>query len=208
MRAADCKRVAGVRQRRGGERDNRLGAGGLDRGRDAELVTAHAVCIADSVHGDRQALAEAGQEEGVARGIAKRVVVLLEAVEVEEREHDAVGAAVRPELGLEVVDQSPPVGKPRQRVGACLLVAGRGHARVLTGEALGDCTSEGRTAVEEHKRQREEEDRDRRAHRGARVGSRARRSYSRLASSSAPNAPMRLAGNTRQVVCTLAVVGS
>ncbi len=123
MRAADGERVAGVRQRGGGERDNGFGARRLDRGEDAELVSAHPVGVADPVHGGPQALAEAG-EKRVARWMAERVVVLLEAVEVEEREHDAALAAGVHQRRIEIVDQRAAVGKPGQRVGAGLLVTG------------------------------------------------------------------------------------
>ena len=158
-------------QRGCGERDDGFGAGRLNRGQDAELVTAHPVGVADSVHGGRQALAEAG-EKRVAGRMAERVVVLLEAVEVEEREHDAALAAGVRQLGIEIVDQRAAVGKPRQRVGASFLVAGSGHSRVLAGEALGDGASERGTAVEEHERQCEQEDRDCGARRGTGIGGR------------------------------------
>ena len=72
----------------------------------------------------RVALAHAGQEplrdraqQLVARGLAQRVVHLLEAVEVDEEERHAVAIAVR--LGqsdLEPVLEQAPVGKPRERV--------------------------------------------------------------------------------------------
>ena len=138
----------------------------LDRGEHAELVAAHPVGVADPVDGVRQALAEAGQQR-VARWMAERVVVLLEAVEIEEREHDAALAAGVHQRRVEVVDQRAAVGEPRQRVGAGLLVTGGGHSRVLAGQAFGDGASERGTSVEEHERQCEEKDRDCGACRGA-----------------------------------------
>ena len=183
------------------ERDNGFGAGRLDRGQDAELVTTHPIGGADSIDGGRQALTEPGKK-GVARRMAERVVVLLEAVEVEEREDDVALAAGVRQLGIEVVDQSPPVGKPCQRVGAGFLMAGGGHSRVLTGEALGDCTSQRGTPVEEDERQCEHEDRNGRAHCGAESRQPMRagrtRGWPRRAH---PHRTHVLAGKTRQVVC-------
>ncbi len=208
MRTADGERVPGIGQRGCGERDDGFGAGRLDRGQDAELVTAHPVGVADSVHGGRQALAEAG-EKRVARRMAERIVVLLEAVEVEECEHNAALAAGVRQLGIEVVDQRTPVGKPRQSVGACFLVAGSGHARVLTGEALGDGAGERGSSVEERECQREQRDRDCRPHRGAGIGS--RRTPVVLAArlvEGGRNTDHVLRREARQVICALAVVGT
>ena len=73
----------------------------------------------------------AGQalQEGVARRVPERVVVALEAVQVEERER--VGAAL---LGfharLQVVHQPAPVAEPGERVGDGLMAAGLEHRRV------------------------------------------------------------------------------
>ena len=196
------------RQRGCGERDDGLGAGRLDRGQDAELVTAHPVRVADSVHRGREALAEAG-EERVAGRVAERVVVLLEAVEVEECEHDTALAAGVRQLGIEIVDQSPPVGKPRQRVGACFFMAGGGHSRVLAGEALGDGAGERGTSVEERECQCEQEDCDCRALRGPGIGS--RRTPVVLAArlvEGGRNTVHVLRRDAREVICALAVVGT
>ena len=153
-------------------------------------------------------LAEAG-EQRVAGRVAEGVVVLLEAVEVEEREEELSLAAGARQLDLEVVDQRAPVGEPGQRVGAGLFAAGGGHARVLAGQGLGRRAGEGRTAVEEHERHCEEEDHRRGARGGARVGR--RRAAVVLAAGlveGVRNAAHALSRNARQVIGALAVVGA
>jgi len=61
--------------------------------------------------------------------VAERVVVRLEAVQVEEPE-DAWRRG-RPEVG-QVLQQLPAVTQPRERIGACLRAAGAQERAVLT----------------------------------------------------------------------------
>ncbi len=65
-----------------------------------------------------EVLAKAG-EQCVAGGMPERVVVVLEAVQVEEHEHE-VGVRVS-ERVLEIVVQAPAVAEPGDDVGARLL---------------------------------------------------------------------------------------
>src|SRR5207248_2035664 len=62
-------------------------------------------------------------EKGVAGGVAERVVVALEAVEVEDREQPRPVLSSILELALEIGDELPPVRQPGQRVGQRLLLA-------------------------------------------------------------------------------------
>ena len=55
-------------------------------------------------------------EERIARGMPERVVVGLEAVEVEERE-EVRGRILGAEQTVEVVDELPAVGETGQRIG-------------------------------------------------------------------------------------------
>jgi hypothetical protein len=83
---------------------------------DAELVSAKTVCPA-VVCCDCELRAQARQQQ-IALGVTKRVVVGLEAIEIEERES---GRAVLVEGALKVCEQLTPVGQASQRIVACLL---------------------------------------------------------------------------------------
>ena len=95
---------------------------------DAELVAAHperGVAAADL----REPRAEAAQQQ-VAGRVAEGVVVGLEAVEVEQREHGGLGL-VGGEPALELGDQRAAVAQPGQRVAGRLVAARAQHPRVL-----------------------------------------------------------------------------
>ena len=91
-----------------------IGRAGVDQ--HAELVAAHAVCAADPVDGLGEVAAERRQQR-VAGRMAVRVVVVLEAVEVEERERcrRRLGGAL--DLVLEVHHELAPVAEAGERVG-------------------------------------------------------------------------------------------
>ena len=80
----------------------------------AELVAAHAEGLARLA--DLGELGAEALEQQVARRVAERVVVGLEAVEVEEREHGRVHLVLG-EPALELGDQRAAVAEPGQRVG-------------------------------------------------------------------------------------------
>jgi hypothetical protein len=100
---------------------------------DAELVAAEAVGA--SVAGDRR-LKIAGEtaQERVARGVTEGVVVLLEAVEVEERERARLVRRRRPRGVIEVEHQGPAVRQPGEAVGQRFAPAGLQQAQVLAEE--------------------------------------------------------------------------
>src|SRR5207253_174794 len=60
------------------------------------------------------------REQRVAGGVSEHVVVLLEAVEVEQREHQRAVLAGLRELVLEIAHQCPTIGERGQRVGVGL----------------------------------------------------------------------------------------
>jgi hypothetical protein len=87
---------------------------GLQLCEHAELVAAHAICVAATRDRGLEALAQAC-EQGVPRGVAVGVVVRLEAVEVEDDQQRRLGFAVRKAV-VEVLHQPAPVGQPGQHV--------------------------------------------------------------------------------------------
>jgi len=68
---------------------------------DAELVAAEAVSAAGWLDGVAECVAEPGEQQ-VACGVAEGVVVALEAVEVEQRQHVFAGGML--EGGIEVLE--------------------------------------------------------------------------------------------------------
>ena len=98
------------RESAGGALDGRLGGESVGA-EDAELVAAHPVGRAAAPDEEAELLAEPAQQH-VAGRMAERVVVLLEPVEVEERED-----ARRPgfERFFEVVEQLAPVAESGER---------------------------------------------------------------------------------------------
>ena len=93
--------LAVLAQRALGARDHELGLRAVVAHDDAELVAAHPVGVAAPRDEAREVVAEPA-EQRVAGGVAERVVVLLEAVQVEERRDVALVRA--PEQLLEVVE--------------------------------------------------------------------------------------------------------
>ena len=91
--------------------------------------------------------------------MAEIVVVLLEAVEIEEPQHQLPLRGRLRDPRLEVVDQRPAVAEPRERIGERLLAAGAEQVRVLTLEPL-------RAPVEEAEGAEQQQDRRRRARQG------------------------------------------
>jgi hypothetical protein len=107
-------------------------AGGLDRVEDpgrlgarehAELVAAHPVGGPAGGHRGLQACGEAGQQR-VAGGVAEGVVVGLEAVEVEDRQHDRAGAVELGRLALQLLHQGAAVADAGERVGLGVAAGG------------------------------------------------------------------------------------
>ena len=102
-------------------------------GEDAELVAAHAVGAAEGLS-RRFELHGQAAEKRVAGGMTERVVVALEAVEIEE---DEQGRCLGVQSVLEIREQLPPVGEPGERVGLglrpatpeepCVLAEGERH---------------------------------------------------------------------------------
>ena len=103
---------------RRGAGDDELGLGQVVRDDDAELVAAHPVGMSAARDELAEVLAEP-REQRVARGMPERVVVVLEAVQVEEHEHE-VGVRVA-ERVLEIVVEAAAVAEPGDDVGAGLL---------------------------------------------------------------------------------------
>ena len=92
--SADVEAVAPIRERRGGLIDRALPR---PRGHDeAELVAAQPVRAAPAAVSRRELRAEAG-EQGVTGRVAERVVVPLEAVEVEEHQQRSADLGLREE---------------------------------------------------------------------------------------------------------------
>jgi hypothetical protein len=101
---------------------------GRDEG--AELVAAEAVGLAVLGDGELELRPEAGQE-GVAGEVAEGVVVVLEAVEVEEQEDPRRAVARGLQLDLEVAHELAAVAQAGQRVRERLAAAGGDHPQVL-----------------------------------------------------------------------------
>jgi hypothetical protein len=118
-------------------KDQRVAPARRDRGEQAELVAAHPVDAPQAVRHGFQALGKA-DEQRIAGGMAEAVVVLLEAIEVEEREHALALVVGAGQLRLQVVDQRAAVAQARERIGECLPAAGRQQSLVLTGEIGGE----------------------------------------------------------------------
>ena len=88
-RTGDAEALAVLGERAGGATDDRLGDLVAGREQRAELVAAHPVGAAAAL----QVVLKGGaqpHEQRVAGGVAEGVVVLLEAIEVEEHEHQRV----------------------------------------------------------------------------------------------------------------------
>ena len=88
--AGDGEALAALGQRAGGAGDDRVGDLVARVEERAELVAAHPERAAAAGQVGREVAAEA-DEQRVARGVAEGVVVVLEAVEVEEDEHERAG---------------------------------------------------------------------------------------------------------------------
>jgi hypothetical protein len=83
-----------------------------------------------AVHGIRQAQPQPRQQP-VSGGVAEGVVVLLEAVEVEQHDRARFLGRGAGQLIGHVVHQAAPVAQPRERVGASLLVDAIDHPLIL-----------------------------------------------------------------------------
>ena len=90
----DRELLAGLAERVGGDRDDLLDAVGVDVEHGAELVAAEPVGVAVGRDLGAELRAEA-REQRVAGEVAERVVVALEAVEVEEHQQARVRVAAR-----------------------------------------------------------------------------------------------------------------
>ena len=119
MRAADVEAVAAVGERGDALHQQALGLVVDAVEQDAELVAAEAVGLAAALDHALELAGEA-DEQRVAGGVAEDVVVVLEAVEVEQRDR-ALDVGV--EAVLEVAHQAAAVAEAGQRVGQRL--AGR-----------------------------------------------------------------------------------
>jgi hypothetical protein len=134
-RAADREALAllGERARREGCEAVRGSTG--DLGDDAELVAAHAVRGPDPLHRAVQTLAEPG-EQRIPGQMAERIVVLLEAVEVEQRQHH-LPASNAGDGCVEVGHQSAAIAETGERVRERLPLADRQQPAVLDRQRLG-----------------------------------------------------------------------
>ena len=130
VRAADLEGVAGVAERLGGQQQQLVALAGRDRGEQAELVAAHPVDAAEALGRRLQALGQA-DEQRVAGRVAEAVVVLLEAVEVEEREQLRPLVAHDGHRVVEVGDERAAVAQAGEGVGERLHAAGGQQALVL-----------------------------------------------------------------------------
>ena len=104
----------------------------------------------------RRKRGEAGaeaDEQRVARRVAERVVVVLEAVEVEQHQHERLGGRRARQLALERARERAPVAEAGQRVGLRLLARRAQHR---------DVVAEGEHRARHHRHQRRggEPDRD------------------------------------------------
>jgi hypothetical protein len=124
VRAGDHEALAFVAERGGRRVDQGARPDARCRADHAELVTAHPIraraprdCVTE-VRGETD-------EQRVARGVAERVVVGLEAVEVEQDQSERMLAVGPLELGFDVEHEPPPVAEPREHVGERLVAAVR-----------------------------------------------------------------------------------
>ena len=113
--------------------DDRVVGLGVALEQDAELVAAETVGAAVAGDGGLEVGAEALQER-IAGHVAEGVVVLLEAVEVEEREGAPVGGRRLVGGVLQVAHQGAAVGQAGEAVGQRLAPAGAQQAQVLAEE--------------------------------------------------------------------------
>ncbi len=128
--AADPEAVALLGERERGAVEERDGILGPDLEEHAELVAAHAEDLPAGADVFAQVGAEAGEED-VARRMAEGVVVVLEAVEVEQGERDRrLGDRLREGL-VERAGQCAAVAEAGERVGQGLAARGVQHADVL-----------------------------------------------------------------------------
>ena len=149
--AGDGEALAALGQRGGGAGDDRVGDLVARVEERAELVAAHPERAAAAGQVGREVAAEA-DEQRVARGVAEGVVVVLEAVEVEQHEHERAGVVGLGQHRLEVAGQRAAVAEPGQRVGH-RLVARRAQDR--------DVVAEGQHQPRHHRDERERGQRDR-----------------------------------------------
>ena len=110
--ARDLEALAALVQRRGAGRENGVDAVAAGRDQHAELVAAEPVGVADVADSLGQPRREPHQQ-AVAGGVAEGVVVLLEAVEVEQ------------EQGARVARASPARAASRDRPSGCAGCGGR-----------------------------------------------------------------------------------
>ena len=149
--AGDGEALAALGQRACGARDDRVGDLVARVEERAELVAAHPERAAAAGQVGREVAAEA-DEQRVAGGVAEGVVVVLEAVEVEQDEHERVGVVGLGQHALEVAGQRAAVAEPGQRV-RHRLVARRAQDR--------DVVAEGQHQPRHHRDEREGGQRDR-----------------------------------------------
>ena len=126
---ADVEALAVLAERLDRARDDRVEAAELAVEQETELVPAEAVGGAAALDRAGQRAAEP-REQRVAGAVAERVVVGLEAVEIEEQQRADVLVGVAQRI-LEVVHQAAPVGQATEPVGERLVVAAPQQAEVL-----------------------------------------------------------------------------
>jgi hypothetical protein len=141
VRAADVEALAPLGQRGARVGDHGVAVAVRHEREDAELVAAHAVGATAALERGRQVATEA-LEQRIASRVAERVVVGLEAVEVEQREHVAVAGHVEAGSRLEVAHQRAPVAQPGERIRGRLELALAQHAQVLA-EGEGEAGDDG-----------------------------------------------------------------
>ena len=167
--AADLEHVAGLGERGRGDRDGLRALAVLVAGEHAELVAAHPVRGATALHRAAERHSQAVQQR-VAGRMAEGVVVLLEAVEVEEAENPRPRAALGVQLGVEVLDQRAAVAQAGERVGQGFHAACREEALVVLRQGLCHCSRAAGAAVEEGERDHEQGDDEHRADRRLGLG--------------------------------------
>ena len=118
-RADDLEAFASFGERLAGAVDQRLRLAFTDRRDEAELVSPEPV-DGPAVARDAGQLCAEPDEQRVAGRVPEGVVVVLEAVEVEEHEQ-RLGRALAPEAPLEIREELSPVGETCQGVGGRLL---------------------------------------------------------------------------------------
>ena len=127
---ADRESFARLGEGADGSRDGRLQLLRHDLQQDTELIAAEAVGAALHLHRRGQLGAQPGQQR-VAGGVPERVVVVLEAVEVEQQEHARCARPRVCQVAAEVGRQLAAVAELRQRVRHRLL------AQRLVGDDVG-----------------------------------------------------------------------